>query len=99
MTSAPKHLPLRIQCFNKFIPAVARGWERIALFTAGDIITFIARGTADLFSVPLTAQRSTTPTFSERPGADGLETLSFLLLITVFFQGQTLEMLGYKAVL
>lgn len=56
MTSAPEHLPPEYS-LNKFMPAGAQGLEKIALCTAGDIITFIACGTADLFPVPLTAMQ------------------------------------------
>ena len=33
------------------------GLEEIALCTAGDVLTFIACGTGDLFPVPLTAMQ------------------------------------------
>lgn len=75
------------------MPACARGLEEIALCTAGDIITFIACGTADLFPVPLTAMQRErglllhTPTFPARPGADGLETLSLFFYSSLLFQG------------
>lgn len=39
------------------MPAGAQGLEKIALCTAGDIITFIGCGTADLFPVHLTAMQ------------------------------------------
>lgn len=66
------------------------GLEKIALGTAGDIITFIACGTADLFPVPLDcdAERGLllhTPTFSARPGVDGLETFSLFFYSSLLF--------------
>lgn len=38
-----------------------------------------------------------TPTFSARPGADGLETFSLFFYSSLLFQGQRLEMLSAKS--
>lgn len=78
------------------MPAGAQGLEKIALCTAGDIITFIGCGTADLFPVHLTAMQK------ERTIAPHTHLLCtsgggwfrdirffFLLLITAFSRAET----------
>lgn len=57
MTSTPEHLPPEYSVSTSLCLLVPGGLEKIALCTAGDIITFIACGTADLFPVPLTAMQ------------------------------------------
>lgn len=87
------------------MPAGTWGLEMIALCFAGDIVIFIACGGTDLFCV---MQRGGlllhTPTFSERLGADGLETFSLsfhsaslFIFYFPFFQGHRLAMLSAKS--
>lgn len=107
MTSAAEHLPPEYSVSTSLCLLMLGGLEEIALCTAGDVLTFIACGTGDLFPVPLTAMQrereredycSTTPTFSARLGADGLETFFLFFYSSLLFQGRRPEMFSAKTV-
>lgn len=91
MTSAPEHLPPEYGVSTSLCLPLLGALKKIALYTAGDIITFIACGTADLFPVPLTAmqrERTIAPhahLLCTSGGGWFRDVLSFLLLITAFF--------------
>lgn len=85
MTSAAKHLPPEYSVSTSLCLLQLGGLEKIALCTAGDIITFIACGRAHLFPSPREREERErllphTPTFSASLWADGLETV-FLFFI------------------
>lgn len=95
MTSAAKHLPPEYSVSTSLCLLRLGGLEKIALCTAGDIITFIACGRADLFPLPGERERGLlphTPTFSASLWADGLETVFLFfthhsLFFFFFFSG------------